>query len=180
MKWKDKTSGFTHMTIYNDFVENVKKWLVDAGQPYAQPDVECSEHVDVDNEEIEPGDSVSNISRSKSSHVKASSQLSRISKTSPARIKAEADRAALMEHVAALKKKHLIEAQEEQLRKEKERLELETEMAAANAKISVLEANASRSGSRVSDGMHSYFERLMLNPLVISILLQLLTFLKKS
>lgn len=55
----------TQMTIYNDFVENVKKWLVDAGQLYAQPDVECSEHIDVDNEEIGAGGSVSNISHSK-------------------------------------------------------------------------------------------------------------------
>ena len=82
----------TQMTLYDDFVEKVKKWLVDAGQSYEQPDVECSERVDVDHEEIGPGDSISNISRSKSSHVKVPSQLSRISTTSSARIKAEAER----------------------------------------------------------------------------------------
>lgn len=82
--------------------------------------------------------------------------------TSSARIKAEAERAALIECAAVLKKiKHLIEAQEEQLRMAKERLELETEMA-ADAKNSVLEAHSSRCGSRVSrvsDGMLSYFEK---------------------
>ena len=153
----------TKMTLYSDFTEKVKKWLVDTGQPYAQPDIKCSEDVDVlsvtDSDEVGPGDSVSNISCYRYSHVKASSQLSRVSSTSSARIKAEAEKAALLEHVAAMKKRHLIEAQEEQLRKEKEKLALETEMAAANARIHVLETNASRNGSRVSNGMRSYFEK---------------------
>ena len=70
-------------------------------------------------------------------------RISRTSSTSSARIEAKADRAALIEWVAALKKKHSIEDQEEQLeeqlRKEKEQLELETELAATNAKLHVLE-----------------------------------------
>lgn len=54
------------------------------------------------------------------------------------RLKAEADKAVLMERVAALKRKHLLEAQEERLRREKEQLNLETEFAATNARLHVL------------------------------------------
>lgn len=72
-----------------------------------------------DSEEVGHGDSVSNVSHSRSSYAKASSKLSRVSTTSSPHIKAAAEKAALMESVAALKKRHLTEAQEEQLRKEK-------------------------------------------------------------
>ena len=91
--------------------------------------------------------------------MRTHSQISRTSSTSSARIEAKADRAALIERVAALKKKHSIEDQEEQLRKEKEQLELETELAATNAKLHVLENMSSRGGSKCSDGMDSYFEK---------------------
>lgn len=64
-----------------------------------------------------------------------------------------------MKRVAALKRKHLIEAKEEKLRREKEQLELETELAATSAKLNVLEINSSECGSKRSDGMNSYFER---------------------
>lgn len=53
-----------------------------------------------------------------------------------------------MERVAASKKRHSIDAKEEQMRAERERHTLETEVAAANAKIHELEASASRNGSR--------------------------------
>ena len=35
------------MTLYCIYTENMKKWLVDAGHRYVQPNIECSEHVDV-------------------------------------------------------------------------------------------------------------------------------------
>lgn len=117
-----------------------------------------------DSQEVGPEDSVSNVSRYKSTHVKASSQLSRVSAASCTCIKAEAEKAAPVERAAALKKRHLIETQHKQLRKEKETLELEMKMAAAHAKNQVLEANASRNGSRVSDGMQSYFEKASVQP----------------
>lgn len=53
-----------------------------------------------------------------------------------------------MERVAALKKKHLMEAQEEMLRRENEQLKLETELAVTNAKLQVLELNLSHCGSK--------------------------------
>lgn len=108
---------------------------------------------------INPEDSASNVSSVKANSVKSPSQLPRISSTSSARIKAQADKTALMERVAALKRKHLIEAQEENLRREKEQLKLETELAATNAKLQILELNSSQCGSKLSDGMNSYFER---------------------
>lgn len=87
------------------------------------------------------------------------------SSTASARLKAKADEAALMERLNALKRKHHIEAQEEelrlkqeQLRKEKEQFALETELAAANAKINKLDMS-SKYGSKSSDGMNSYLEK---------------------
>lgn len=63
-----------------------------------------------------------------------------------------------MECVSALKRKHQIEAEEEMLKREKEKLELETEFAATSGKLNILEIN-SQCGSQLSDGMHSYFEK---------------------
>lgn len=63
-----------------------------------------------------------------------------------------------MERMTALKRKHLLEAKEEELRKEKEQLALEADLAAANAKLHVLEMN-SKCGSKGSDGINSYYER---------------------
>lgn len=60
--------------------------------------------------------------------------------------------------MAALEKKHALEAKEEKLRKEKELLALETELAAANAKLNVLEIN-SKCGSKGSDAMNSYLDK---------------------
>lgn len=105
-----------------------------------------------------PEDSESKISFVKENNSRLHSQVSRVSSTSSARIKAEADKAALMERMTALKMKHLLEAKEEELRKEKEQLALETDLAAANAKLRVLEINL-KCGSKGSDGMNSYFER---------------------
>ena len=41
----------TQMTLLCDFKEKVKKWLVDVGQPDAQPNVEGSEHDDDDDDD---------------------------------------------------------------------------------------------------------------------------------
>ena len=74
------------------------------------------------------------------------------------RIKVETNKAALVEQMAALKRKHLLEAREEELKWEKEQLAMETELAEVNAKLHVTEIN-SKCGSKGSDGMNSYFER---------------------
>jgi len=145
------------MTMFYEFTERVKGWLSEMGQPYEQPTENVNDQHVAD--EIHPEDSASNLSSVKVNYVRTQSQLSRISFTPSARVEAKADRAALMERVAALGRKHLIEDQEERLRKEKEQLELETELAVTNAKLHVLKINSSQGGSKRSDGMYSYFKR---------------------
>ena len=79
-------------------------------------------------DEIKPSDSVSNITnRSHKSH----SSCSRFSTTSSACIKAEAEMAALIVIQQMLKDKHAIEAQAEQLRRKKEQLERDGNLAMA-------------------------------------------------
>ena len=126
------------MTMFCDFTDNVKGWLFEAGHPYVEtnkddPDNQCVA------DGIHPEDSASNVASIKSSSLRSHSRLSRSSSISSACIKAEADKAALVERIAAQKRKHQIEAQQEKLRREKEQLELETELAATKAKLQVLE-----------------------------------------
>jgi len=137
------------MDMFDGFSQDVNVWFSEVGWHKKHSIVES-----VNTDDIGPDDSVSNVSKPKSSHKSSSS--SRASSTSSARIKAQAEKAALMERVSALQKKHDLEAQEEQLKRKKEQLELETELAATNAKINVLE---SRNSSRVSDGMNSYLRK---------------------
>ena len=108
-------------------------------------------------DEIKPGDSISNVSSKKHG---SKSQTSRTS-TSSARVKAEADMAALLARQRLLQEKHDLEKQEEEIRKRKERLALEVEIAASKAKVDVLRASSSVKGgtSNKSDGMQSYMER---------------------
>lgn len=62
--------------------------------------------------------------------------------------------------MAALKERHALEEQEQQIKRRKEQLELETELAASTAKLAVLQASDGLGSSHVSsNGMNSYFER---------------------
>ena len=54
--------------------------------------------------------------------------------------------------MAALEKKHALEAQQENLRRQKEQLMFETDLAAAKAKLAVL-----ASSEMETDGMNSYY-----------------------
>lgn len=71
--------------------------------------------------------------------------------------------AALIVQQKLLDNKHILEEHEEQLRREKEQLELEGNTAATMAKMKVLSAakvsSVQSNLSKVSDGMESYFER---------------------
>ncbi|KAL0148095.1 hypothetical protein M9458_056635, partial [Cirrhinus mrigala] len=79
---------------------------------------------------------------------------------SSARIKAEAERAALVARVASLKGSHALEEQEQQLRRKREQLDLEAELAASTAKLAVLEAFERKSSSHGSVGvMNSHSEK---------------------
>lgn len=113
---------------------------------------------DVIDDGINPNDSVSNIESKRSNEGSVNS--SRISTASSARIKAEADRAALVARVAALKDKHALEEQEQQLRRKREQLDLEVELAASTAKLAVLEAFERKGSSHGSVSvMNSHSER---------------------
>lgn len=147
---------------FSNFIEEVKSWLSNAGHLYEPSNDD--KPAENENDDIRPEDSVSNVLGPKVSS-KVGSGLSKISSTNSAKIKAQAEKAALAERMAALKRKHLLEAREEkirleqeQLRREKEQLALETEIKETNAKLEVFELS-SKYGSRVSDGMNSYFEK---------------------
>lgn len=114
-------------------------------------------------------DSISNValksSRKPSCHKGSSTAGSSSSCKSFAaseRIKAEAHRAGLLAHAAALKNQHTLEDREQLLKRQKEQLELHTEIAATNAELAVLQASGSSRGSIISkdsDEMESYFNK---------------------
>lgn len=113
----------------------------------------------VDN--VNPEDSVSNVSSRGSSRRSLTSGSS----TSNARKLAMAEQAALTEKAAALRRRHELEAQEERirqeaekLRKQKEQMELDALIAAAAARLSVLEGSDVGVKSS-SNGMNSYASR---------------------
>lgn len=114
-------------------------------------------------DDVKPSDSVSNVASHRTKKRSSVGSKSSASTASSARIKAEADMAALIVRQRLLKEKHVLEEQEEQLRKRKEHLDLETEIAASMAKVNVLRASeGSRASSVVcgkADGMNSYLER---------------------
>lgn len=104
--------------------------------PCSQSSIKATSHIQ---DEIQPGDSMSNVGSRRSKHSSRSG--SRVSSKSSAHIKAEAEMVALVVRQKILKDKHVLEEQEEQLRKKKEQLELEANSAATMAKVQVLEAS---------------------------------------
>ena len=122
-------------------------------------------------DDISPNDSVSNVGSKLSSK---GSRASGGSSTASARIIAEADKAALIARATALKERHALEEQEQQLRRKREQLDLEAEIAATNAKLAVLQSSeVSSTGSRSKGAMSSHLEKekgksepvIVLNPL---------------
>lgn len=145
---KHETWFKAKMLPINECIADTKEWLsCNKGKPNENAHV-------VD--DVKPNDSVSNISV-RSSHRSRSSCMS--STTSSAAIKAEAEKAALIARAAALKERHALEEQEQQLRRKREQLEVETEIAASNAKLAVLQASDGRSSSGSTNGMNSYLKR---------------------
>ena len=160
-KVKHETWFKAMMLNNDDSIVNAKKWVLDHDGFTAHGN---SDVVD----DINPNDSISNVGSKRPSQR---SHRSGRSSTTSARIKAEADRAALLARQAALKAKHALEEQQEQLkrkmeeqelqlRRKMEELDLEAELAAFNAKLAVLETCGTSSiPSEDSNGMNSYFER---------------------
>lgn len=121
--------------------------------------------IDVD-DDIKPSDSVSNASKRtsrKRSSAGSHGSRSTVSSTHSARIKAEVEMATLVARQKMLKNKHVLEEQEELLRKRREQLELEMEIAISEAKLNVLRVSGSFCMSSTiqskADGMNSYLER---------------------
>ena len=109
------------------FLVTVSQWISGAAPVPEKPD-ECTDEKD----DIKPTDSVSQSSSRRSNR----SSRSGVSSTSSACIRPEAERAALIIMAAALKFKHHLEDKEEELnqqkmelRKIRETLELQTEIA---------------------------------------------------
>lgn len=102
------------------FIDDMEKWMKNADGSEPVENVE-EEEEDVENE-INSHDRISNVGSKKStrkSHTKSSSSTSSRSSTSSARLQAEAERAALAVLAAALRERHVLEEQEEMLRKKK-------------------------------------------------------------
>ncbi|XP_014850999.1 PREDICTED: uncharacterized protein LOC106922808 [Poecilia mexicana] len=173
---KDKqNTWFSSIIKYNKgFIEDVEIWLSETSQCSSRPssdklrsqetptgeemevqeqmEPQLSAHFQHDiQDDVLPSDSVSN---------QGSKLSSKVSSTSSARLRAEAEMAALLTRQTMLKEKHAIEEQEEQLRKRREQLQLEAEIAATAAKVKVLKTGsaARSSASRKSNGMESYFK----------------------
>ncbi len=155
-KEKHETWFKAKIMFIDEFIENTQRWVsenesvVDNEGKLEGGDENDDENVENPEDNINPDDSVSNTGKR--------SKASKISTTSSAQIKAEAERAALVARMTALKEQHALEEQEQQIRRRKEQLKLETELAASTAKLAVLQASDGRS-SHAGDGMNSYLER---------------------
>ncbi|XP_073726148.1 scavenger receptor cysteine-rich type 1 protein M130-like [Misgurnus anguillicaudatus] len=167
-KQKDKVEWYeSRIEPFEDFLEEVQEWEVLKAQQgelgeqefpveereSVEPEA-ASEHEEVIlyppesrdlQDSVGPNDSISNVSKSKSSSV-----------TSEHR-KALAEKAALLSRREALNAKHELEQQRMILDSKIENAELEAEIAASDAKIKVLESFELQSG-KSEDGMNSYLE----------------------
>lgn len=83
---------------------------------------------------VDPHDSISNVGS------KRSSKASTCSSVSSARVIAEADKAALLARMAALKEKHALEEQEQMIRRKMVQLKLNAMLAESTAKLAVCQA----------------------------------------
>lgn len=128
----------------NDCIAEANTWI----SGYCKPITEINTNFD----DLGPSDSASNIGNP---HLTNNSVCGRsnISSTSSAHIIARAEHAALEAKAAVLKERHALDEQEEQLerrkaelRRRKEQLDLDSQIAAANARLAVLRAAEEEEG----------------------------------
>ena len=108
-------------------------------------------------DELQTCDRISNATKKSRSHHSSS-----LASRSSARLKTETNLAILATKQKALKEKHALDEEELKLRKRREQLLLENEIAEEMAKLSVIKSQSSvgsKSKSKVSDGMNSYYEK---------------------
>lgn len=131
---------------HTDFVQDVNVWI-----QAAKLRQEESKKI---SDEIQPVDSVS-VTSKKSKKSKSVSVASTISSAHSECLKIELERAALLAKTATLKRKQALKEHKLQLKAEKEELELQAGLAAADARLAVLrkyegsEASSRTKGSRV-------------------------------
>ena len=105
---------FKAKIMFNDeFIAEIKVWVCQ------------TEGTGDNNDEINPDDSVSNVGKCSNK----SESCKRSSTTSSAQIIAAAEKAAIVARMAGLTERHALEEQELQLKRRKEQLDLETELA---------------------------------------------------
>ena len=129
------------MADYNAFMGEAEKWLI-GGQPELDPQTFVGPNDSV---------SVSKISRSKSSRSSKHSISSQLTKVA-------AEKAALLVKAEALKRKHELEMERNQLSAQLESLDLESDIAAANARMKTLEdfeKNMDQDGQTEGNGMQT-------------------------
>ncbi|RXN30628.1 hypothetical protein ROHU_017620 [Labeo rohita] len=128
-----RTSGIS--LCCKKFMEKVELWIEET-----KNSIKMSQICD---KEVSPMDSVSMVasktlaSNKSGSGVTSVSKRSSTSTASSARLKEEANRAALLAKAAALKERQVLEMKEAQLKAEMEKLEIETALAMSDAKIKV-------------------------------------------
>lgn len=86
---------------------------------------------------VSPLDSISIVAAraSKVEHLRSGASIASRSSVSSARLRAEAERAALLQRTEGLKKKHALEMERIKVQNAMEKVELETELAATNGKV---------------------------------------------
>lgn len=130
---------------HTDFVQDVNEWM-QAAKLHQEESKKISD-------EIQP-EVVSKKSKKSKSVSAASTTLSARSE----RLKIELDKAALLAMTATLKRKQALEEHELQLKAEKEELELQARLTAANARLAVLRKyEGSEASSRTRGGSNLYF-----------------------
>ncbi|XP_055520958.1 uncharacterized protein LOC129715113 [Leucoraja erinacea] len=136
---------------YDESKEVVEGWLeqVSKSKGSRKEDTKPEEEGD----EIEPGDSISNVSSQRSGR-KSGSSASSVSRAS-ARLGAKAELAALSIEADAMKKKHEMARQQEEMARCQEQLELDTKLKVAKARRDILESEGSRCSSRPSKAISS-------------------------
>ncbi|KAL6473214.1 hypothetical protein MHYP_G00194020 [Metynnis hypsauchen] len=103
------------------FIQETSKWVVNIKRDSQDEE-----------DEVRPHDSVSAVNS-------VTSRASQLSSTSSVRLKLKAEREALLARAAAMKMKQELEQEEVRLRVKKEQWQIETELAASNAKLKVYE-----------------------------------------
>lgn len=135
---KDQSSWYEpNASRMHGFMQHVELWI-----KAAEGRVEQSRQWDAG---IQSSDSVSISSRKRGSEAG-----SKVSNTSSAHLKAEMERATLLPQATALKQRQDLERQEADLKANREQLELQTAIAASDAKLKVLEHFENERLSQVS------------------------------